>query len=296
MLENHFLFNVLDKEMEFSPYKLLILPDDIEVDESLKIKIDRYLSGGGKLLLTGHSGLNSDQTKCVFDIGGELSGTSEFEPDYVLPNEPLRPDFCDSPIVMYRRATRLKATVGQSLGDVYDPYFNRSYRHFCSHQHTPPRPEASGYHLGVTHGQVTYLAHPIFTLYAGYGSVAYRQLFSNVIDQILGEDRTLRTNLPSTARVTLTRQDAEDRYVLHLLYANTIRRGGVLELSGGTTRATQPIEIIDELIPLHDVEVELSKDLKVAEPDRKGVTLTTDADGSKRLRIDEFQCHEVICF
>ncbi len=296
LLEGHFLFNVLDAEMDFAPYKLLILPDDITVDDRLKQKLDGYLAEGGRLLLTGRSGLNADQTASVFDLGATLHGPSPFEPDYIEPVEGLRPDFCDGPMVMYRRGTRLKATDGAPLGRVYDPYFNRTYRHFCSHQHTPHDPQPPGFDLGVGHGPVTYLAHPVFTLYAGYGSVAYRQFITRVIDRALAGGRTLRTNLPSTARVTLTRQPEHGRYVLHLLYANTIQRGGPLELSGGTTRATKPIEVIEELIPLHDVEVTL-RGLPVqsatSATGSKSVSLRRDGDDAV-LSVSSFACHEAV--
>ncbi len=39
--------------------------------------------------------------------------------------------------------------------------------------------------------------------------------------------------MPSTARVTVMEQETEKRYVLHLLYANTINRGGEMNLSVG---------------------------------------------------------------
>ena len=297
LLEGHFLFDVLDAGMDFGPYKLLILPDDVTVDGALKAKLDAYLASGGKLLLTGSSGLNAERTACLWDIGAELQGPSDFEPDYILPIPELQPEFCASPMVMYRRANRLKVTAGQSLGDVYDPYFNRSFKHFCSHQHTPNRPEPSGYQLGVQHGPILYLAHPVFTLYAGYGSVAYRQFITAAIDRMLGDGRTLRTNLPSTARVTLTHQPEYNRHILHLLYANTIQRGGTLELSGGTTRATKPIQVIDELVPLHDVHVDLGGLDGVSQADDpidNTKPSLSPKDGGFRLELDRLVNHGLI--
>lgn len=297
LLEGHFLFNVLDADMDFMPYKLIILPDNITVNDTLKKKIDHYLAQGGKLLITGDSGLNEERTASLFDIGATLHGPSEFEPDYVLPIKKFQPEFCASPLVMYRRANRLKVTTGQSLGDVYDPYFNRSYKHFCSHQHTPPKIEASGFHMGVQHGNITYLAHPVFTLYTGYGSVAYRHIITSVINNILRDTKTLSTNLPSMARVTLTYQPKQNRHVLHLLYANTIQRGGKINNAGGTTRNTQPIEIIEELIPLNDVTVEL-RNLNTAEsasaPLSASAVTTTLKPKSLSINLNRLKMHEII--
>ena len=297
LLESHAQFNILDAEMDFEPYRLLILPDDIPVGGELQKKLDRYLANGGRLLLTGRSGLNDDATASVFDLGADLSGMSPFEPDFALPAAELRPTFCDSPFVMYRRAVRMKAAAGQSLGEIFDPYFNRRFDHFCSHQHTPPRPEPSGFHLGVEHGPIIHLAHPVFTLYAGYGAVVYRQFIAAVIDRLLGGKRAVETSLPSQGRVVLHHQPDHHRYVLHLLYANPTQRGGLLKLSGGTTRATQPIQVIDDLTPLHDVDV-LLRDLpkvRSARALRSGQELTLHpSDDGVRLTLPRLVGHELI--
>ena len=69
--------------MDFSPCKLLILPDDIRIDEELKRLVDGYLAGGGRLMLTGKSGLWKDREEFAFDIGADYFGESPYQPDYV---------------------------------------------------------------------------------------------------------------------------------------------------------------------------------------------------------------------
>ncbi|MEM1026930.1 MAG: alpha-amylase family protein [Planctomycetota bacterium] len=254
LLEGQYLFDVIEPGWDFASYKLLILPDAIPVDQALGTKLAAYLEAGGKLLITGQSGVTDEGTASVLPIGATLHGPSPFMPDFVLPDPDLRAEFCDSPLVMYRKAMRLKATEGVSLGAVHDPYFNRTYRHFSSHQHTPYETQASGFDLGVRNGNVVYLAHPWFTIYAGYGAVAYRQILERIIDTLLGGSKTLELSLPSTGRATLTHQPQDGRHVLHLLHAAPIQRGGPVELSGGNLRATQPIQVVEELLPLHDIQ------------------------------------------
>jgi len=297
LLESHMLFNILDAEMDFSPYKALLLPDDIRVQAGLKAKIDAYLAQGGKLILSGDSGLNEAGTDFLWGLGADFTGKSAFCPDYVLPAEGLRPSFCNSPLVMYQPSNRIKVTTGKSLGQTFDPYFNRTFRHFCSHQHTPNQLEASGYDGGVISGNILYLAHPVFTIYAAYGAVAYKEYTSNAIKSFLGDGLSVSTNLPSTARLTLMDQPQENRYVLHLLYANTIARGGAMQLSGGNISATKSIEVIEELMPLHQVEVAL----RPPAPVRK-VTLEPEGiempfavrEGQLHLTIDQFTCHQMV--
>jgi hypothetical protein len=298
LLEGHHLFDLLDSEMEFSPYKLLILPDSIRVDNALEKRVRDYLAQGGKLLLTGQSGLRSDGSGFAFDIGALWESESEYSPDYIVPADGLRPDFVASPFVAYVRSQRVKPTSGESLGDVYDPYFNRTYEHFCSHQHAPACPEPSGYACGVHNEQIMYLAHPVFSLYRGFGAVVQREYILNCIRRLLGGAQTVRCNLPSTARVTLMRQAQHNRLVLHLLYANTVSRGGQLNLSGGTATATGfSLEVVEDLVPLRGVELELAIERKLKratlQPQGQEIVLQR-SNGSPKLTLDEFTCHQMV--
>ncbi len=305
LLEGHYLFDILDEEMDCAPYRLIILPDDIIVGEALRRKLDAYLAGGGRLLMSGASGLNPEG-RPLFDIGGRIDGSSPYSPDFVLPVQDMRPRLVDSPVVMYMRSRRLRVESGENLGDVYDPYFNRTYDHFCSHQHTPYRPDPSGFSAGVQNGSVLYLAHPVFTLYFAYGAVAYRAMICGAIDRALGTKKRLVTNLPSTARVSLMRQEKERRSVLHLLYANTITRGAPA-LRGGTIESggahpTKAVEVIDELLPLHDVEVcvNLGNVTRVRlEPQGQELAFESAAESTGgaegvRFRVGSFTCHQMI--
>jgi hypothetical protein len=197
---------------------------------------------------------------------------------------------------MYTRSERIKVTKGQSLGQIYDPYFNRDFRHFCSHQHAPNRPEPSGYDCGVLCGSIAYLAHPVFTLYYGYGTVAHKEYVLAVINSLLGDARTLRTNLPSSARVTLSRQPDKHRRVVHLLYANKIARGAKMTLDP-SIRESSVLEIIEELEPLRSSRVEIGDSDLVTratlEPQRIEIPLVRKNDVVE-FTVDEFLCHQMI--
>ena len=298
LLESHYLFDVIDRQEAFERYKLLILPDDIRFDDKLKSRIDSYLASGGKILLSGESGLWKEGAEFALDIGASYEGPSEFSPDYILPIEEVRPKFVDSPVVMYLRSQRIRSTSGESLGEIYDPYFNRTYRHFCSHQHTPPQTEPSGFNCGVIQGNLAYLAHPVFSLYRAYGAVSYRDYVVHLIDRMLGDQVTVKSNLPSTARLALNYQAEERRYILHLLFANTISRGGSMNLSGGTVGGSGlTIEIIEELLPLHDIQVTLTTLPPIVrvtlEPQEHEINFVQE-DSLIRFQLDQFTCHQMV--
>lgn len=297
LLEGHFLFDVLDGDMEFSRYKMLILPDDIRVGPELKNKLDTYLAAGGRLLMTGESGLTENGSEFLFDLGAELYGPNEFQPDYILPRPELRPDFVDAPMVMYLSCQQVKVTTGHSIGDVYNPYFNRSYRHFCSHQHAPHRPEPSGFDCGVRHGNILYLSHPVFSIYRGFGAVACKEYIINAIRSLLGEP-TVEVGLPSTGRVTLMEQQENGRFILHLLHAGTVQRGGPLNINGeGVFNTVNGVEVIDELLPLHDIPVSVSLPQPVQNVrcvPEGDVLAFNQKEGRVTFTLPRLECHQMI--
>lgn len=297
LFESHFLFDLIDRKMDFSPYKLLILPDDIRIDEDLKKLIDGYVAKGGKLLLTGKSGIWKDKEEFAFDIGADFFSESPYQPDFLEPGSVLAPGFVNSPLAMYLKSQQVKATSGEQLAAIRNPYFNRTWEHYCSHQHAPAA-DLSGYAAAVRKGSVLYLAHPIFSIYGALGAVAYREYAANAIGLMLGEGASIATNLPSTARVSVMRQENENRYVLHLLHANTILRGSAVKLSPeGYVWDSRPVEVIEDLLPLRDTRVtlKLPKAVKSVRLEPQGVEIPFDVtNGEVKLAVDEFTCHQII--
>mgnify|MGYP002378634423 CR=1 FL=1 len=274
LCESHVLFDVVDRASDLSRYKLLILPDVIRLDDELAGIVERYLAGGGKVLMTGESGLRAQGDGFALDVGAEHHGRSPYDPDYLLPAPQLRADFVASPMVMYAASQRIRVTTGESLGQVHDPYFNRTARQFCNHIHTPPRPQPSGFDGGVRRGNLIYLAHPVFAIYRDKGAVALKQIVRRCIDLLLAGGRSVECALPSFGRVTLRRQPSEARDIVHLLCAAPMNRGTVMD---------KPIDVVEDVVTLHDVEVRLRGGPlythATLEPQGDALPLHQDGDG-----------------
>jgi len=255
LLESKFLFDVVDLESDLSDYPLIILPDAVEVGSALRAKIDAYIARGGRVLLTGRSGIDAE-AGCVFDTGAEWQGTSpNATGDYVLPIEGLRASFVNNPLFMYAPAERLTLTDGSSLGEVYEPYFDRTRRRFSGHVNTPPKPDPEPHVAGAEKGPFVQFAFPIFSIYQRVGAVAILEIAERLIERALGRPRLLETSLPRAGRATVRRQVAEGRDIVHLLCANPVLRG---QLRGN------PVQPIQELIPVHDVAVTVATERPVS--------------------------------
>ena len=283
LLEGKYLYDVLDTVCDFSKYKLLILPDAATVtDPALLAKLQAYVAGGGKLLCTGASG--TDGKEMLFDLGIKWLGKCAYQPTY------LHPHFAalglpETSYVMYSTHYEIAQTDedAQVLGASRVPFFNRERGYFCSHQHTPfvTEDHAPAVVIGKQGG---YIAWDIFSEYADKGSIILKEIVLRTIDTLLGTDKTLTTNLPSAGVVTLNEQPAQNRYVLHALYATPVKRG-----SG--------IEVIEDLVPIYDTTFEIKTDKPIlrvtAVPQNEAIPFTYE-NGVCKFTIDKFTCAQIV--
>ena len=135
----------------------------------------------------------------------------------------------------------ISVTDGKVEATLEDSYFNRTAEHFCSHKHTPNAPgeDRPG---AVIKGSIGYIAWNIFENYAMSGEYHVKELILHMIESLIGNERSVTTNLADRGVVTYTYQKAENRYVAHLLFAHTTKRG-------------EKTEVIEDIIPLYGIKL-----------------------------------------
>ena len=284
--EGHHQFDVVDADNDWSQYKVLILPDKISLDAKLQQKVQNYLDAGGALIASCRSCTDREtESRFTLDaIPATLQGDAPFSPDFVMPGEMLAEGIPQSPQVMYDQAVAVApATDATILADVWQPYFNRTWDHFCSHAQTPPDRKAD-YPAVIRRGNVIYFAHPIFSMYASHGCRTYRQLMLNALNLLLPEP-LVTTEAPSTAHITLLQQVAEKRYILHVLHYIPERRCAA-------------VPQVEERLPLFNVRV----GVKIAVPENIYLAPSREsipyevADGRVWITIPEVNGHAMVVF
>lgn len=296
LLESHIPFDRLDADGDFDRYKLLILADDLRPDAALRDRLSRFLKKGGKLVVSGEALFRKESGEPAYDLPLSVEGVNDLFPEFVRSAPEFAPPGITTPFVMYRPSVKIKVTGGRSLGEVYYPYFNRTWEHFCSHQHTPYRPEASGYAAGVLTENILYFAHPVFTLYALYGTVILKQYVQNALRALTGGEMQIETSLPPQGRVTIFERKEEERFILHALFAAPSLRGMVTEPFARGMRGTKTVEVIDELIPIADVRFKV----RVPRPASRitlvpqGETIPfVNGDGAVEFTLPKLLCHQM---
>lgn len=269
-----FLFDFIDTEMDFEKYKVILIPDYGTIDSELEEKLLRYLKKGGRLYLSGCSGVREGSTEFMEGIPLKYCGESKYQPLYVKPGFRLK-NFENSSFVVYGKAHEVTAETGTEVSEDAEfqaPYFNRTPIHFCSHMHAP----CSNEHYSTaifTGAQFVYVAFNLFEEYKENGSFIVKDIFRHTMDTLLKKDKTIYTTLPSEGVVTLARSREEPYYINHLLYAVPVKRG-------------DGIEIIEDILPVYDIRVELRIPEKVT-----GVRCVPQQE---ELQFE--QLHGVLCY
>ncbi|HEY5587179.1 MAG TPA: alpha-amylase family protein [Ruminiclostridium sp.] len=247
LLEDQRQFQIIDREVDFNKYELIVFPDKVRFDEELTQKVTDYLSHGGKILLTGESGLKANDESFAIDLGVDYDGDSEYSDTYLRIGDKIDKDLYKTDYVMYERGKKITASNCQVLAKVVHPYFDRAWNHFMSHQHAAPDKE-SQYAAVVKKDNIIYIAYPIFRAYKKHGNLVFKKIVSNCLDLLLGK-RMVSSNLPSTAQVSIMDQKEEGRRVVHILHYPIIKRC--------------EIEIIEDVIPLYNIDMSVDVPFEV---------------------------------
>ncbi len=238
LLEGKLLFDLIDRETAFDGYKLIILPDLIRADEALEKKLKAYVAKGGRVLLSGVSGLKADSDEFVLDVGAKFAGTDSHKPNYMIPE--FETVNGRTSYIMYEQGYCIEDVTGEVIALSNESYFNRGPFFFSSHQHTPNDPAKTA-PAAVLNGNVGYIGWNVFEDYAKIGELHMRELVLYAVSRLLPVcERKVTAALPDRGIVTVTKQDARD--IVHLLFAHTTVRG-------------RKTEIIEDAVPLYDVAV-----------------------------------------
>lgn len=274
-------FDVIDAEADLGAYRLLVLPEGVPCDAALAGRIRAFAEAGGKILALGDGGLGADGGWPA-DLGAVWQGVAESEPSFVRPCFAV-PDWQRTDLLCQGRAHALALAGGEVLAWRRSSLFPRRPERFCSHLHAPSAGvDAAPGMVAGPHGIC--LGWDLGGDFAANGHAASRLLLAQALQRLLAPHPLASAGLPPGALVTLTRQEAERRTLLHLVWAPRRRKGD--------------IEVIDQAPELRDIAVELHLPAAPARallvPDGTVLPLTPCA-GGVRLVVPRLRIHALVC-
>jgi hypothetical protein len=252
--ELHIQFDIVEPHVELSRYRLLILPENLQVDDDLATQLDVYLEQGGSVFASGESILQqSTGHSWLTSLPIESMGYSPYQPAFLTWKDSslgsLWNNLPSYEYALYDGALQIRSSdpgiVHARLGE---PLFQRSPEHYTSHSQTPFDHD-SEYAAVLVKGSLAVTAFPIGSSYFRHGYWIYREVFDRLVRQILPH-RLITTNAPTSADVTVTRQENTDdhptRWLVHIVNFSSSRR------------SPHHLEYYEDAVPLHDVGITLS--------------------------------------
>jgi hypothetical protein len=293
-------FNVVDWASDFSGYNVIILPDHIQMTPTTARKLEGFAAQGGKVLASFASGMDAGRN----DFLSSIFGVSADDPDlrrqnqsdecgrayehhnyceYLVPKAQLTGRLPPVEHAMYRKGMKVR-TIGEVevLGVMVRSYFDRTYRHFCSHRQTPSSGVES--HPGIIkNGSCIYFTSPVFTQYNDNAPRWCKVLVLDALRMLL-ESPLISHNGPSTLSVTVTEQRNHDRWIVHLLHFIPERR-------------SEKLDVLEDVIPLNDLQIRLRTKRKIASvmlvPERTPIPF--DPDGEElRFTLQRLDGHAMV--
>lgn len=282
LLDSHIDFDVVMPDDDLSRFTAVILPDRMRLDAQTAQRLNQFTARGGKLILLGGSGLKPEEDSFAIDVPFTYLGKSGCDKDFFRVAEKTE-SVVSSPVLCYTSAHKV-AGEGTVYAEVFEPYFNRTYGKYCSHYNTPYRRTAADYPGAVQKGNVLYIAHELAGMYAKYGAVYHKNYFRWLLEKVY-RDSCVQVDFPSQGRMHFVKREQEGQYVLHLLYASPIQRGGV--------------SVLEDFPTLYNTSVKISVQEKITGavlvPQMQELPLCEEADGCSVV-IPELKSHQMVVF
>lgn len=287
LLNGHYLYTFIDKEVDFNKFKVLILPDTVRLNQELVDRLNEYLKQGGKLLLSGESGLWEQEDVFALETGAVYCGENSYRPNYCLFEKDGAAE------VIYQQSHLIQPVDGEVWLYGQNSYFNRDLYHFSSHQHTPNN-EDTLFPAAVRKENIIYIGWNVFSEYGTIGSLQAKEIITQALDTLLGKNKAAQASLPDRGVLTLTKQEKEKRYMAHLLFAHTTIRG-TFDICG----EQKIVEAIEDIVPLHNTKLCVNVPEKIQRiylaPQMQEVTFERNEDGVTCI-IPEMECHQMVVF
>jgi len=279
LLETHNDF-IVANENNLDQLELLIIPSQQCLSDIQSQKINDWVKRGGKLIVFGEGAMDQSGQKFALDMGVDYLGTSAFNFDFTVVKPELGKEVVSTPFLNYQPALLTRTTTATTLATIREPYFNRTWEKYSGHRATPYKLDDSPFPAVVKNGNVIFFAHKLDQMYYTSAVRLHRQMVSNAIDLLYQSPNLKVKNLQSCGRQSFLKQEKENRYVAHLLYAPALQRGEV--------------QVIEDFVPISGVEIEVIVPEKVKKvyqiPD--GKKLSFKREGNKILvKVPMFTMH-----
>jgi hypothetical protein len=229
LTESQVQFDICDTRTEFERYRLVVLPDAMEVGASLASRLNEYLSRGGAVIAS-HRAVRTAEGDDLWPeaLRGAYRGAAPYPYPYIRLEREAFDDlarYAEFDFTLYNESDRWELAAGRAdvLATLTEPMVSRPAN---SWQYPPPG-QPTQYAAVVQAGRLAAFAFPLAITYYEHGYWLYRKIFTHILDRLLPRP-LVTTTAPQSAEVTVTHQAASSehgaRWIVHVVNHSPLRR------------------------------------------------------------------------
>jgi len=208
--ELKYTYDLLDESMDLTPYRVIILPDEMTVSPVLQAKLEKHLKEGKGVISSGYGGLNPEKTEFALQAWNlDYEGPDPWTSPYFKMLENTAGDIPDMICAAYKPGIMMQLKDGAHiLAEYIQPYFNRHWDGFHGYFYTPPE-KSNGRPALARSGNIFQFSAKIFTAYNQFAMAIHKNMVKYCLQQLLPDPLIKYEHLSSSARVTVTRKGSE---------------------------------------------------------------------------------------
>lgn len=176
-------YDIINEDMDFEGYKLLVLPDKVVITEKLAKKLENFKGG---ILSSGKSFKKTG----IWDFAEfyEDNGTDGFY------------KYKGHIYGQYSVGVKMKSNYG--IAEYAEAYFRKEFDGLHGYFYNPPK-KPDGYYAAVKKGNTAHIGFNIFEAYMKYGAEFLRDFAEDIINMLLSEKIICAEDLPVYSRVSV---------------------------------------------------------------------------------------------
>ncbi len=293
LIEGHHQFDIYhnDDFPDLSAYRVVVLPETVQLSERSAQRIADFVRNGGLLLAAGEASLRPEGASRDFALADVLGvrylDRTPYPFAYLSEHEELWSGIAAIPQLIDGAFLKVKPTTAETWSRILWPLTvpapRRAFRHPI-----PPAGRASEFPAISANrygeGQAIYVAAPIFGTYWRHNHFWLKRIINNALRMI---DRKRPFFIEAPPSVEANMMEKQGKRYLHLLNFQNGHTG---------SRKDALYDPIEQINPVHDVKV-IFRDRHIAGvrqlPENVSLTLTDTADGVE-VTVPKVHIHTIL--
>ena len=201
--ELNYGYDIINETMDFDKYKLLVLPDGVKMNDELEEKLTAYRKNGGKILSSGLSGLNKDETDFIEGYDGiSFKEVDKRDRSYFRFINLPEGEVYDMDYAMYSKSGIIMES-DNKVASYVRAYHNNIWDGLHSYFYTPPEKEENFAAAAFSDDEnACHISFSVFNAYADSAAFHIKALVKMCVEKLYDKPLIKTENIPSTARVS----------------------------------------------------------------------------------------------